>query len=165
MRADYIDLDKKHLVLPARLHMSLTTDEWKPLIMTKLLLLSFGLARRRKGLLTWAIVSMIIYGMFAILTIPGELSVGRGAVFVQIPVAFLTILGSRFVTRFLFGRTVRHDILRADQQVATLFGKDSYRDVLTKLEQLGEDHSHGKKTRIMPSIQERLQNLSNTASE
>jgi len=167
MPSDLVSTGKGNIVLPKRMQGVLTIEEWKPLIASSLIFMRWIRPKMVRtlelsilGVLWYAVATFLILQHF-----------GYGIYSFQglaLHPAILLLLGvSLFVlTGRYFSPEARHELFRADQKAADLYGRDAFVRALQKIDNMGfadvRKLEQKKKRSVYdkPSVAERLQNLS-----
>ena len=165
--ADYLHVDRGRLTLAKRLQGILTTDEWRPLIGSILVLRSWARPRPFRALATSIIAIVLYYAEVLYLAGQDLLGTFSGGTVLLLLFPFLvpTIIVLLIFLMFTWrsGTDARNDVLKADRQVAGVIGFERFLTVLQKIDNTGfKDDRHilprGLRSR-QPSIKERIQHL------
>jgi hypothetical protein len=160
---DYVFVGGRRMILARRMQGVLTTEEWRPLIGSTLLVRSWASPRVIKSFVAGIILALAYYVPVLFLAFENILT-GTTRIVLTSPILPLLI---GVITSAVIGRVyspeAHKEALRADLQVAGLVGQDRFLATLQKVESMGfKDVQKLNRKRSMfnqPSVQERIQNL------
>ncbi len=158
--SDWCFFLRHSMVMPAHMLEKITVEEWRPLIASSLIYekkLSRSL-RGRAFLLTVLPLILVLAGTFAVSILLHMSWIIFLYILFIIPVG---ALGGR-----RYGSDVKKARLEPDTQAAAITGKDTFLNVLKKIDTMGLDDvdrlksgRRGRRVPGLPSIKERIENL------
>ncbi|TMH95129.1 hypothetical protein E6H37_06140 [Candidatus Bathyarchaeota archaeon] len=163
--SDWCTFLRHSMVMPARMMGKLTVEEWRPLVASSLLF-EKKIRRTLRGR------AFLLTGVPLIISLAVPISVA-----ILLQMAWIIFLYPILVLplAYLGGRSYSRDLkkarLEADTQVSALIGKDSFLNVLKKIDMMGLDDIDrlktgrgGRRLAGLPSITERIENLQTASS-
>jgi hypothetical protein len=151
--------------MPARMMGRLTVEEWRPLIASSILF-EKRVKRKLRGR------AFLLTGMPLIVSLAIPIAV---AILLQMPWIISLYLVFILPLAYFGGRSYSRDLkkarLEADREASVVMGKDSFVDVLKKIDMMGLDDIDrlktgrgGRRLAGLPSITERIENLQTASS-